>query len=386
MKHSHIGASSCERFWNCPGSVELIKLYYPEQQPPSIYAAEGIVSHALGEERLKNEKPFTKVSYEHESESIMCGDHEIEITEEMIDAVDLYCQTIWQDQKGMDDAILRIEQGFHLKHIDEEAYGTNDASLEQPFVLLRIYDFKYGAGKIVNVKNNKQMMYYGLGAAYKKVLPEVELVIIQPRAGHIDGAVRRYRLSAEELNSFGEELKEKIEETRNPKAIFQAGDHCKFCPGAPQCKGLLNKVQEVAKIDFAKVPSVIPPDPSTLSIFDIQKVLEFSSIIEDWLKRVQEHAHVILEHGEEIEGFKLVQKRSNAKYKDVDAIAEEFGDMLGDKLWNKKMIGVVELRKLIGKKKVEELTFKPDSGTTIAPEHDKRPAIAGSVKEDFKDV
>ena len=34
MKHSKIGASSCERFWNCPGSINACEQLPPEETSP----------------------------------------------------------------------------------------------------------------------------------------------------------------------------------------------------------------------------------------------------------------------------------------------------------------------------------------------------------------
>ena len=56
LGHSLVGASSCERWWNCPGSNALIaKLPTP---PNTKYAAEGTVAHALCEDVLKNKVCF----------------------------------------------------------------------------------------------------------------------------------------------------------------------------------------------------------------------------------------------------------------------------------------------------------------------------------------
>ena len=52
--HSSIGASVCERYWHCPGSITL---FGHLKSAPSFYAAQGTVAHEIGERFLKLGQP-----------------------------------------------------------------------------------------------------------------------------------------------------------------------------------------------------------------------------------------------------------------------------------------------------------------------------------------
>ena len=157
-KHSTVGASSATRWWNCPGSVALSSNI--AKQPPSPYAEEGTAAHELAERCLKERKdPFQLVGE--------FAENGWEFTEEMAEHVITYLEAINSDlnKYNLTWDNVEVERHFTLSHIDKEAFGTNDANLGIFLRRLIVYDFKYGSGVPVEVVNNKQMMYYGIGGA-----------------------------------------------------------------------------------------------------------------------------------------------------------------------------------------------------------------------------
>ncbi len=235
--HSKIGGSGAHRFWECPGSIALADKARAKpgfEDSPSVYASEGTVAHQLAEQCLiDNDDPDGFIGFSFEAD-----DRIIKVTQNMADAVQVYLDTIRKDcQKfGTNAAFLEIEKGFSLPSIDPEAFGTNDACLHIPYETLIVYDYKHGKGVVVEVRHNKQLLYYALGAIQGKEDVEfVELVIVQPRAPHKEGTVRSITYTRDNLEIFEMELKNKVIATKNPNAIRRGGQWCKFCAAYSIC-------------------------------------------------------------------------------------------------------------------------------------------------------
>ena len=60
-----------------------------------------------------------------------------------------------------------------------------------------------------------------------------------------------------------------------------------------------------------------------------------------------------------------------------DEAEEQLEELLGSDAYNKKLIGVTEAKKKLGKDVVEGLTFKPKGKLTLVPNSDKRKSVGG---------
>ncbi len=242
--HSKIGASSCERFWNCEGSIALGDKAKREGmvKESSRFAKEGTAAHMLAEQCLKQNvcaDDFIDCRFDVEGEVFT-------VNQEMANAVQVYLDKIEHDINNFfDDVNVKFgyEEKFCLSDLDEEAYGTNDAYLFVPSEkLLIVYDYKHGKGIAVEVMQNRQLLYYALGClqehGYNHLKSEVErvrLVIVQPRCKHKDGGVREEDYGIEYLMNFRNQLLTKILATKKPVLELHAGKHCKFCPATLIC-------------------------------------------------------------------------------------------------------------------------------------------------------
>lgn len=202
-QHAVLSASSSHRWLACPGSINMCKGIPPTT---SSYADEGTAAHALAEICLGNkvDKAATYVGRPMYTDG---KGKEYIVTSEMAEAVQVYLDTIRQDMLDLGGGELFIERKFQLDWLYEGMFGRNDAMVAEPFGILRVYDYKHGAGVAVEVENNPQLMYYGLGAVRDEKVAgayeEIELVVIQPRAIHPDGPVRRCRMSVDILLEWG---------------------------------------------------------------------------------------------------------------------------------------------------------------------------------------
>ena len=386
--HSAVGASSCERWWNCPGSVRLVATLPP--QLSSAYAKDGSKAHALAEFALrKNIDAFLASERYDVEDGIGVG-----ITNEMVEAVQVYLDVIDEDiaRYNMKKADLEIEKGFSISHIHPDARGTNDANLGIFLKKLIVYDFKYGKGVAVEAEGNKQMMYYGLGANQEGDYDEIELVIVQPRAIHRDGPIRRWTLTKEELVAFGEELKGKILATKYSKAELVCGDHCQkyFCPAIAICPAVKGRVNEVAKGVFDD-PARELPSPERLTPLELRKILDTAPIIDAYVKAVEEYALSLANNGQKVEGYKLVPKRSTRQWKDEAVVKQKWPKIAVETIEKVLSPAKVEttLAQVMKKKEavaiVEDFCFKPDTGNVLVPESDPREAVRPKLESTFND-
>ena len=395
--HSNISPSSAKRWMACPGSVALCaQLPKPKSGEA---AAEGTGAHGLAEKLLKGELTKQKL-LAMEGETLRVEDYDIEITEEMIDAVILYHDTIKADEAALRKngrgaaVVVEYEVKAVAGSIDDHVYGTCDTRMYQKGNTLRVYDFKYGAGVIVEARENEQMMIYGISALDQlktDAFDSVVLTIIQPRGrGHEDGVVRSWETTVRQLREFGAKAKAAVAQTRSPNAPFESGPHCRWCAGKADCPVMYKAVQVQAQADFSGISSPktlesLPP-VATLPIEKMAAVLDWEDAISAYFKAIRERAESILNEGGKFPGFKLVQGRmGDRKWVSPEAVVAEFGGLL-DVYAPRKILSPSQLEKTVGKGKLDGFTVRADGRVQLARESDPRPAVQSSAALDFEPV
>ena len=237
INHSKIGASGAHRFWECEGCVALSEKAKREGKvkDTSKFALEGTAAHLLAEVCFRT----SDVADGYVGSVIEVEDQLIKVTQGMADAVQVYLDTVEDTLKKSCNHIFGFEKEFRLEDVDEDAYGVNDAFLYIPKEKkLIVWDYKHGKGVAVEVKHNKQLQYYAVGALkhIRGNVETIEIVIVQPRKKHKDGFIRSYNYTNIELLAFKIKLKEKIQATKKPVLRLRAGSWCKFCPAILICE------------------------------------------------------------------------------------------------------------------------------------------------------
>lgn len=381
--HAQLGASKADRWMNCPGSIRL-EGTVPEGSGDTFYAAEGTAAHTLGELALtRNADPILWLGTK-------LGD--IEVTEEMVDAVRLYVDTIRGRMEDNVGGAQFIEKKFSLLPLNPPApmYGTSDAATYfAPTRTLFVDDLKYGRGVLVDADDNPQLKYYALGAVLEVEkdigagkIDTITMSIIQPRAHHPLGPVRSFTMTYMDLLDFAGDLLSAAKVTLQANAPFKAGDWCRFCRAAPICQTKHEQVLSVAKIEFQPItdlPVVNLPDPNAMSQEQMLKVLAVAGEIESWFKALREYRDAELKAGRPFPGWKLVEGRlGNRKWINE----EEAQAFLLAQGWKSEDILVSELKgpapieKLLGKKNFpKELVERAPGQYTSVPEDDPRPEV-----------
>lgn len=404
--HSALGASKAERWMNCPGSVRMSRDLPNEQ---TIYAAEGTVGHEVAARALSSKRDVI----DWLDDEFVTGDYVIVFDHELAEAVQEYVDYVRTRQQLL-KAELLVEHTFSLAPLrpPEDMFGTSDATLViAGGRFFEIIDLKLGAGVVVDPEENAQLMYYALGAILElrhdlRSKPErIKATIVQPRAYHADGPVRTYEFTWDQLVAFQKELFAKAAQTQEPDAPLQAGPWCRFCPAQPVCPAQKAHAVALAQTEFDDLPVTGIPAPAQLSTDDLVEVLEKGHIIEDWLRAVRLHVQSLLEAGESVPGWKLVERRAVRKWANdedptsVVAFATAHGVDENDMYSEPKLKSPAQVEALLkkqlprGRKKeapelleASGLVEKKSSGNTIAPTKDARPEIPSTVEQDFESL
>lgn len=378
--HSEHGASKSARWMACPGSVQLER-GMPDHK--SEFAQEGTAAHEVGEMILRGEGT-PEVGTE------VAG---VEVTEEMLEAVQVYVDFV--EAHTIPGMQRFIEQEFDLAPLDPPApmFGTSDCCIWSPLGKhLHVIDYKHGMGVVVEAVGNKQLMYYALGAVVAlRVKPvTVTISVVQPRAHHPDGPVRSWTFDWDTLAAYKKELFAAAERTLEPNAPLVTGDHCKFCKAQAVCPAQKALAEDAAQTEFAVIqaePAALPA-PEALTVEQIVKALDVADTIEDWFRAIRAHVQYLIETGEEVPGWKLVEKRAYRKWNDEAAAAAWLEDQIGEDAYEEpKLRSPAQAEKRLKKeskeaaKAMEQFVTKKSSGVTLAPATDNRPAVMAGVDE-----
>lgn len=363
--HSKLGASSYDRWGKslggCPGSVRLSE---GAQKTTSTFAERGTEAHSLAYARLSGQA-FALLGEDEEDA-----------------AVDLYVEFI-QELKAPK---LMLEQRFDLTKYYPNLYGTADACAYWPDEKrLIVVDYKHGAGVPVEVENNSQLMYYGLGAMTALGLPvrSVELIIVQPRCFHADGAIRRWKTTPGRLIDFVADLIDDAIATEDPNAALVPGDHCRWCPAKASCPALMEKAMVTATQDFSSLTSY---DPTKLA-----ETLTLLPVMETWIKGVREFAYREAEQGRVPPGWKLVDKRATRKWRDdvnTDSLARNLA-LKPPEIMEHKLKSPAQVEKMLGKEAKQifnQFVTSESSGKTLVQNSDKRAPAKERAVEEFEAI
>lgn len=403
--HAELSASTSDRWWHCPGSINAVRTL-PALPAPSFYAMEGTAMHlAASTWLITNIEPDWAITK-------FCG---MLLNEDHADAVREYVTTIWADRETYGGELL-IEKRCDLSSLRHGMFGTCDAILLNcKDHILRVYDFKGGSGVVVEVERNSQAMYYGYAAVLTlKAGPikALELIIVQPRAPHKAGPIRRWRIEILDAFDWSQDLLDAAARTDDPKAELHAGPWCRFCPAAGVCKELERYSMQQALEDFRDndadplaLPVVPPkptsgsggaaaplPDPRLMTNDDLGRLLPKLDILEAWITLARHHALGEAEAGRPILGHKLVPRRGRRKWvdedRDVIASLHQLG-LSNAQIFDTSLKSPPQIEKIMPKAQralLAALVHKVSSGNVLAPDDDDRPDVSRTIADDFEPV
>lgn len=367
--HAVLSASSSERWLNCPPSARLCEAY---EDKGGDYAAEGTDAHTLCEFRLKRalgiptENPIENLSWYNEEMEDCAAGYAAYVTE-LLETAKQTCI----------DPVVLIEQRVDFSRWVQDGFGTADCIVIADGVL-NICDYKNGQGCLVLAEWNPQMMLYALGALeiFDGIydIDTVRMTIYQPRKSNIS----IFKMSKDALLEWANsELTQKAQLAYKGQGEFHCGEWCRFCKAKAECRERAEANLALARYEFQS--------PALLDDDEIADILGKVDALTAWASDVKEYALQQAISGKDWTGWKLVEGRSNRKYTN-DAVVAAAVESVGFDPYERKVLGITAMQKLLGKSRFEELLApyieKPQGKPTLVPESDKRPAM-NTAKSDF---
>ena len=363
--HSPVGGSTAKRVINCTASVALCEKY-PNNE--SEFAAEGTTCHEAIDLIMQGKT-------EKDTDVIGLTFNGRVLTQDLFDeAIAPALETFDRLQDELGGIDFFNEQRVTFPGIDN-AFGTVDivgTAKDRSIVL----DWKFGRGVAVEAEANEQLMYYAFAAAHTAPTDKffdrhkpIEVFIVQPRVK--DGEpFTRWMTTWMQLEAFALELRRAVEIAATPEAEFRLGAWCKFCNGQPGCDLYQNRVRQIGKLTRDELTD------------NIAEWLPYADDMIAWGENIKKLAHDLLEQGATIPGYKLVNKRANRSWKDEEKALKYFSKIglpAADR-HVKKIISPAQAETALKRNGLpadlpDALVDKVSSGTTLAPDSDKRPAV-----------
>tara|TARA_R110000824_G_scaffold20891_6_gene78338 strand:- start:2001 stop:3203 length:1203 start_codon:yes stop_codon:yes gene_type:complete len=371
-EHSPLGASGASRWMKCPGSVSFGK---GDSGESSIYAQTGSAAHCVLEKCLKEGKDaweFVQLYYDVEAD-IIHGQEEVEgfilIDKEIADGVQVMLDEVRKRHPDASDNNSWVERVFHARVIHPLMYGRSDFTYyDDEAKTLHIWDYKNGAGVIVDVQRNTQGMYYAVGMLEELDLwlsaMTVTIHIVQPNGYHSDGIVREWSVKVSDLADWlEEELLPAMYEAETGTRVT-AGPHCRFCPKRfLKCEALMGQWKELKRIMVITEKKGGPAKLTPKELSALLKSYESSRIM---FQSAEKTAFDKLNAGKKVPYFKLVKKQVTRKWK--EGAEQEINSVLGKQAYDSKLKSPAQIEKLAGGEALAaKYSEKPPAGLKLAP-------------------
>lgn len=368
-KHALLSASSSARWINCPPSARLCEDCEDEPTP---YALEGTDAHTLCEFLVRKalgqdvQSPIENLSFYNE-EMQNCADDYCQYVQEQLMALKEHCP----------DPEVQVELRLDYSRWVPSGFGTGDCVIVADGII-QIIDFKYGKGVEVSADRNTQMMCYALGAldTFEGLydVNEIRMTIFQPRLHNVS----EWAISKSELLRWAEDvLKPRAELAYKGEGEQAAGAWCRFCKIRSTCRKRAEANLMLARYDFQPGPE--------LTYEEIGIILGKLDELVKWAEDIKTYALEAALAGEEIDGWKVVEGRSNRVFTDKETVAQ-LVSAEGKDPFKHELLGITDMEKLLGKKHFTELlcdyVYKPTGKPALVPITDKRPAL-NTAKDDF---
>ena len=296
----------------------------------------------------------------------------------------LHEQTGWgeldsSDQEALLDAESMTEE--YLDSIDAHSLMPEVFVQLQPDVggsadliatgddVVAIIDAKFG---FKPVTDRAQFLHYALCALETPGVRDlffrddgtaktIHSVIIQP-ACQTKGQVYEHTLG--ELEEYRAALLQAIDarDTAQPTA----GEHCGYCPAAPYCTARREQAARFLDLDVKSIPELA----EAMTLVDQMK---------EQIRDVEAEVFAQLENGAKVPGWKLVMKQARRYWVDAEAALKALKasrKVKHDMYIDEKLKSPAQVEKSVGKLfDIKPFVDNKSSGTTLAPESDKRPAV-----------
>lgn len=386
-QHALLSASSAHRWLACTPSARLEQ---QEEGECTVYAEEGTEAHELAEIMLNH--IYNGISWRKYDEFRKRSKYWTQEFEEYVEDYVRYIKNITDKlEQNNKKYHIYIELRVNFSNFVPQGFGTADCLIVTEKDL-HVLDLKFGQGVPVTAKSNPQMRLYALGTL--NLFPNTEnikMTICQPRLDNFDTDTIS---KADLLNWALYEVKPKADAAVRGEGTLVAGEkQCKFCKLRGKCKARADFQLKTAQEEFAAIEIVDErlQIAKYMTPEQMADILEIAPLFIDWFKDVQKYAYEQALKGMHIEGFKLVEGKSNRIISDPDGLysaLQNMGYKDDDIFEPRKMKGISKIEALVGRKLFNEVlsdyVIKPQGAPTLVPLSDKRPEI-NTIEQAIKD-
>lgn len=380
--HATFSPSAAKRWMTCHGSIAAS---HGVPDIPSAAAAWGTQCHEAAGDILEHGTNFD-VATQH-------------LSDEQVEMVLGYTAWIYDLTEGLEKKYGRattwIETGFKSKY-HQHYFGTADyAALAGP--VLVVADLKTGFVPVQvrdkHGKLNEQLASYALltvenlTKAQRAQIERIELWVYQPRV-HRDPIC--IVVDYNELMDFASAVDQSIQAIEAGDETRVAGDHCRYCRARGNCKAQRAFANEMAKADFmTAVDHGI--ERQTFTDEEMADVLAEVEALEVFINAVREHAQHRMQRGAKIAGWKLVDRRAMARYKEgtaakVAEIAKDEG-LKPEEIYRMTLRTPGQISKALvaagSWTDIDDFVERRSSGQTIARVNDARDGVTVNPADDF---
>lgn len=418
--HARLSPSSAAKWMRCAGSLAM-EADIPDSS--SEHADWGTAAHAVAEMALTENKPAAAYKGRRidvkERKTIECDDEMVDCVQTYVDAIHHRIEQFKLAGAVSVEMLVEVKVDFSTFVGEPNQFGTSDVVLliewADGSMQIDVNDLKGGRGVKVYAEDNEQMKIYALGAYDQfSALGDYTIAswcIHQPRLFHLDEdqapmadllewATDKLRPAADNALFFYDNRA-----SSSTLELTPGEKQCKWCRAKGTCPAARQKVLDTVADDFVDCTKPIAPQISA-AIERVQasdnahvgELLANIDFIESWCKAVRAKAETEMLAGRAVPGYKLVQgKKGNRQWGDAAAVEALMKSMRlkQEQMYDFKLISPTTAEKLakaeaIGKKqwpKLQALITQAEGGLSVAPVHDKRPAVVVTpVADDFADV
>ena len=354
--HSRKYSPSKSSTWlNCPLSTLFNDGTSQESSPQAEF---GTQCHELGAALIS--KSLNLIDY----------DSVVKPIEELIKELDMYSDDMQEIADGYADFVINTIEfekkrsdseplvviELHLDmNFDEDAGGTLDCGIISSVDggTLTVIDLKTGRAPVQAFDSSTGMFNSQLGIyalyfykAYKDLYPvkKVRLVIYQPVISNTND----YEMSIDELLQFESGiLIPAVGRTKvnNPEA--SPGKYCRYCAGKAICakraetnmENIQQTTKSIATLTDAEIEALLPK---------LDEMIQFAEDMKEFALKKAINGH-------KWSNFKLVHSKGSRKITNEEAIIKACEEVKIDPYAPKKVAGITELTKRIGKDKINSL-------------------------------
>ncbi len=347
LAHATYSASGSDRWMNCSGSISL-SARAPTPRD-SIYAKEGTEAHSCLEFLLKNRNKIDAALRQARKK----------YSQEMIEYCMIAFDWIMERFSKYPDADFLCETRVDSSSFTcEGQFGTVDCAIAAEFDHLTVIDFKYGAGISVDPsghddEGNSQLVYYALGIShlYHHNFASASVVVIQPRAYHESGeTIREFNIDMDDLIGWGEKFKAGVARTRKFPEVYTPGSWCKFCPADVICPSLKKEAEKAYAFPVVTpVGKEVAAGKKEIPSKELSGLLSVAEKAEKWIEAIREYALDRMIQGDEIEGWRLADKRGRRAWfnEDDPEMILDAEVLIGSQAWTtQKIKSPAEISKL----------------------------------------